>query len=129
MRNSGGEKSYPSDISREQFEAIKPLLESARKKTSPRRVDLYDVFCPVLYLLRPNDAVLKPHLATPASSHQHIQAASCGIRHDPLQAYRYKFWSPAGGSPPRRTPDITMMTATRRNARLCRDSALRQAVL
>ena len=45
-------KSYPSDISREQFEAIKPLLESARRKTSPRRVDLYEVFCAVLYLLR-----------------------------------------------------------------------------
>lgn len=45
-------KHYPSDISRKQFEAIKPLLESARKKTSPRRVDLYDVFCAVLYLLR-----------------------------------------------------------------------------
>ncbi|SDY11962.1 hypothetical protein SAMN05421754_11021, partial [Nitrosomonas sp. Nm58] len=25
--------SYPSDISREQFEQIRPLLESARKKT------------------------------------------------------------------------------------------------
>ena len=45
-------KSYPSDISREQFEIIKPLLESARRKTSPRRVDLYEVFCAVLYLLR-----------------------------------------------------------------------------
>lgn len=45
-------KSYPSDISREQFETIKPLLESARRKTAPRRVDLYDVFCAVLYLLR-----------------------------------------------------------------------------
>ena len=45
-------KSYPSDVSREQFEAIKPLLESARRKTSPRRVDLYEVFCAVLYLLR-----------------------------------------------------------------------------
>ena len=45
-------KSYPSDISREQFEAIKQLLESARRKTSPRRVDLYEVFCAVLYLLR-----------------------------------------------------------------------------
>ncbi|MGQ5525588.1 transposase, partial [Chitinimonas sp. PSY-7] len=43
---------YPSDISREQFEAIRPLLENARKKTSPRRVDLYDVFCAVLYLLK-----------------------------------------------------------------------------
>ena len=45
-------KSYPSDIRREQFEVIKPLLESARRKTSPRRVDLYEVFCAVLYLLR-----------------------------------------------------------------------------
>lgn len=43
---------YPSDISREQYEAIGPLLESARKKTAPRKVDLYDVFCGVLYLLR-----------------------------------------------------------------------------
>jgi transposase len=45
-------KSYPSDISREQFEVIKSLLENARRKTSPRRVDLYEVFCAVLYLLR-----------------------------------------------------------------------------
>ena len=45
-------KSYPSDISREQFEMVRTLLESARRKTSPRRVDLYEVFCAVLYLLR-----------------------------------------------------------------------------
>jgi transposase len=45
-------KSYPSDISREQFEIIRPLLESARKKTAPRKVELYEVFCAVLYLLR-----------------------------------------------------------------------------
>ncbi len=43
---------YPSDISREQFERIRPLLEGARKKRRPRQVDLYDVFCGVLYLLR-----------------------------------------------------------------------------
>ena len=43
---------YPSDVSREQFKAVEPLLESARKKTAPRKVDLYDVFCAVLYLLR-----------------------------------------------------------------------------
>ncbi len=48
----GMRPSYPSDISREQFEQIRPLLESARKKTAPRKVDLYDVFCAVLYLLR-----------------------------------------------------------------------------
>ncbi len=45
-------KKYPSDIKREQFEVIRPLLESARRKTAPRRIDLYEVFCAVLYLLR-----------------------------------------------------------------------------
>jgi transposase len=44
--------SYPSDISREQFRRIVPILETARKKTKPRTVDLYDVFCGVLYLLK-----------------------------------------------------------------------------
>jgi hypothetical protein len=34
---------YPSHIDHEQFNKIKPLLESARKKTRPRAVDLYDV--------------------------------------------------------------------------------------
>ncbi|MCC8494202.1 IS5 family transposase, partial [Xanthomonas hortorum pv. gardneri] len=43
---------YPSDISREQFEQIRALLEGARKKTAPRKVDLYEVFCAVLYLLK-----------------------------------------------------------------------------
>ena len=45
-------KSYPSEISRKQFALILPLLESARSKTAPRRVDLYDVFNALLYLLR-----------------------------------------------------------------------------
>ena len=45
-------KAYPSDISRKQFEHILPILESARKKTKPRTVDLYDVFCGLLYVLR-----------------------------------------------------------------------------
>ncbi|MBI2343304.1 MAG: IS5 family transposase [Deltaproteobacteria bacterium] len=45
-------KKYPSDISREQFEKIRPLLEGARKKTRPRRIELYDIFCGVLYLLK-----------------------------------------------------------------------------
>ena len=45
-------KSYPSEISRKQFALIPPLLESARGKTAPRRVDLYDVFNALLYLLR-----------------------------------------------------------------------------
>jgi transposase len=43
---------YPSDVTYEQFSAILPLLESARKKTKPRTVDLYEVFCGVLYVLK-----------------------------------------------------------------------------
>ena len=44
--------SYPRDISREQFARILPVLESARRRTKPRTVDLYDVFSGVLYLLK-----------------------------------------------------------------------------
>ncbi|MDR3341482.1 MAG: transposase, partial [Treponema sp.] len=39
-------------MSREEFELIRPELESARKTTRPRKVDLYDVFCAILYLLK-----------------------------------------------------------------------------
>ena len=45
-------KKYPSDISKEAFEQIRPLLEGVRKQTKPRTVDLYEVFCGVLYLLK-----------------------------------------------------------------------------
>jgi len=42
---------YPSDITREQFALIRPLLKSVRKKTKPRQFDPYDIFCAVLYIL------------------------------------------------------------------------------
>jgi len=45
-------QAYPSDITREQFETIRELLESARKITKPREVDLYDIFCAIQYVLR-----------------------------------------------------------------------------
>src|SRR5687767_443051 len=45
-------KRYPSDISREQFKKIEPLLLKVRKKTRPRTLDLYEVFCGILYLLK-----------------------------------------------------------------------------
>ena len=45
-------KSYPSDISRKQFEEIREDLERAKKKTHPRSYDLYDIFCAILYLLK-----------------------------------------------------------------------------
>jgi transposase len=43
---------YPSDITREQFGIIRPLLENSRKKTKPPSYDIYDVFCGILYLLK-----------------------------------------------------------------------------
>ena len=43
---------YPSDISREEFEIIRSELEGARRTTKPRKIDLYDVFCAVLYLIK-----------------------------------------------------------------------------
>ncbi|RFF40715.1 IS5/IS1182 family transposase, partial [Xanthomonas nasturtii] len=36
------QKTYPSDMSREQFAHVLPILEQARKRTKPRRVDLYE---------------------------------------------------------------------------------------
>ncbi len=45
-------KRYPSDVTREQFEKIEPLLIASRKVTRPREVDLYEVFCGVLYVLK-----------------------------------------------------------------------------
>jgi transposase len=38
-------------ITREQFEAARTLLERARRRTRPRRHDLYDVFSGVMWLL------------------------------------------------------------------------------
>ena len=50
--NPMSRKNYPSDISRKQFEKIREELETLKKKTRPREVDLYDVFCGVLYVLK-----------------------------------------------------------------------------
>src|SRR6056297_1488477 len=44
--------SYPSDITIEQFNIIQPILESSRKKTRPRQIDLYSIFCALLYILK-----------------------------------------------------------------------------
>jgi transposase len=45
-------QAYGTDVSREQFAAISQELESTKKKTRPRKVDLYDIFCAILYLLK-----------------------------------------------------------------------------
>jgi transposase len=43
---------YPSNISREQFSRIESTLLRVRKITKPRKVDLYEVFCAILYVLK-----------------------------------------------------------------------------
>jgi transposase len=43
---------YPSDITREEFEIIRADLEGVKKKTKPRKLDLYDIFCAVLYVVK-----------------------------------------------------------------------------
>ncbi len=43
---------YDSDIRYEKFAEIEPLLRSVRRNTKPITIDLYEVFCAVLYLLR-----------------------------------------------------------------------------
>ena len=43
---------YPSDITLEQFEIIRPHLEKFKKITKPRQLELYDIFCATLYVLK-----------------------------------------------------------------------------
>jgi transposase len=45
-------KRYPSDITREAYQEIEAELLAATKATKPRRYDMYDVFCAVLYVLK-----------------------------------------------------------------------------
>ena len=45
-------KKYASDITKEQFKEIEHILENVKKKTKPRDVNLYEVMCGILYVLR-----------------------------------------------------------------------------
>ena len=45
-------KQHPSNITHEQSEQIHRLLESGWKKTAPRKIELYEIFCAILYLLK-----------------------------------------------------------------------------
>ena len=45
-------KNYPSYVTKEQFENIRSILENSKKKTKPRNLDLYEVFCAILYVLK-----------------------------------------------------------------------------
>jgi transposase len=43
---------YSSDVTREEFEIVRADLEAAKKITKPRKLDLYDIFCAVLYVVK-----------------------------------------------------------------------------
>ncbi|MBT9677423.1 transposase [Lactiplantibacillus plantarum] len=44
---------YPSDITRQQFDLIRPALEAVRQRTRPRRqLDLYEIFNVILIFPR-----------------------------------------------------------------------------
>ena len=43
---------YESDITREQYEIIRKDLEGAKKQTKPRQIDLYSIFCAILYIVK-----------------------------------------------------------------------------
>jgi hypothetical protein len=43
---------YPSGITREQFPVTEYDLKPARKSAHPRKYDLYDIFCAILYVLK-----------------------------------------------------------------------------
>ena len=43
---------YQSNITVEQFERIRGILDNIRKKTKPRKIDLYEVFNGILYILK-----------------------------------------------------------------------------
>ena len=45
-------KSYPSDVTREQYAMISSHLEKVRVETKKRDLDLYEVFCAILYRLK-----------------------------------------------------------------------------
>jgi hypothetical protein len=45
-------KPYPNHVTREQFEVIRPDLESFRGQTQPKTIDFYDIFqCRALCLI------------------------------------------------------------------------------
>lgn len=43
---------FSSDLSREDFEKIRPVLDSARKTTRPKIHDTYEIMCAVLFFVR-----------------------------------------------------------------------------
>jgi transposase len=45
-------KQYPSSITKEQFKLIENILETAKKRTKPRKYELFDIFNALLYIVK-----------------------------------------------------------------------------
>jgi transposase len=45
-------RSYPSDITREEFAVIEADLAAVKKQTKPRNYELYDIYCATQYLVK-----------------------------------------------------------------------------
>ena len=71
------EDAYPIDLSRAQFEVIRPLLECIRKKTKPREVDWFEVGCALLTVLRGGNSV--EEVAQGFSKVEHGQFVLCTV--------------------------------------------------
>ncbi len=55
-------KEYPSNITREQFEMIREDLQNSKKKTHPRKYDLYDIFwlsCSIPHMVKQMNLLFK----------------------------------------------------------------------
>lgn len=51
QQNISQRKSYPSDITKKQFELIEPLLISRKRGPGRPKADLYETVCGMLYVL------------------------------------------------------------------------------
>ena len=83
-------------ITRDQFELVRPLLEDFRRKTRPRRHDLYDILCAILY-----------------REHHHLKWRALPAEFPPwrtVHEYSHQWSMPprAGGAPPMETVRATL---------------------
>lgn len=79
---------FPTDVSIEDFEQVRDLLDGARKITRPKLHSTYDVFCAILFVIR-NDAAWRslPQSFPPWRSvhHHFVQWTSPTTPETPLE--------------------------------------------
>ena len=87
---------YPSDISREQFEIIRHTLETAKKATRPREIDIYDIFCAILYRKREGCRWRSPAVCLRQTGRSPLSRSESARPHDfpkwEICYYHYNEW-------------------------------------